>query len=538
MGFIGKLTEEEKIVADLLLHPVAFSEIMFDHHALEGGSFTHFTKEFSTIRFYQYAFFSYDSLIKDSSHLSKRENFRMKEKAGTVYNLSGRGIGKTVCEKLNIIHSIFLGENCEEGIESYDLRHVNDVLEPIMQCFEHHLFLKKLKKHIKRGDAPLITTIYDLRFYGINANISGGLSAGDNFFGKHLKKLFIEEFSKENNIVYNKRIEAKSEDGVIINASGMCDFLKHSPAGRTFYDLENKKHIVNLPKFILSNWDDEEKKKAIRQYGSEDSINYRIYVLGQPIEEGMSAFDEQRIRACYTSDEIKHFIINKENYENYALILNPIIRPKYAEQIWIVADIGTSSQTKILVFSKTGKKFYYIYKITLHGLINPQLEPLFDLLISQLEANIVAVDAGDGDGRNLLWYLEEKYNKESLFGYQGSENIAIGVVKDENGNIKYDRDGNPQLVYEKQHRWGAQMIRDLFYEKRLKIPLDVELDRQITSVIAVPRSNGVVYEVAGENDHIWNALKVFGCAVWDKEDFVLDKMIEREEEDFFYGTAI
>ena len=528
---IEKLSREEKIIADLLLNPIAFSEIMFDHYALSGGSFTHFTNEFANIRLYQYPFFSYDSMIKDNPNLSKKENFRIKENAGTVYNLSGRGIGKTVCEKLSIIHSIFLGENCEMGLESYDLGHVRDVLEPVMQCYEKHPILKKIKRHIVRGDKPRIDTIYDLRFYGINANISGGLSAGDNFFGRHLVKLFIEEFSKENNIIYNKRIEAVSEDGVIIHASGMCDFLKHSPAGRVFYDLNNKKFIVNLPKFILSNWDKKEKEKAIRQYGSEDSVNYRIYVLGQPIEEGMSAFDEQRIRACYTSDEIKHFIITKENYDNYVLILSPITRPKTAEQIWIVADIGTSSQTKILIFSKIGKTFYYIYKITCNGLINPQLEPLFDTLIHQLEANVVAIDAGDGDGRNLLWYLEKRYDPNNLFGYQGSENIAIGVVKDENGRIRYDKDGNPQLVYEKMHRWGAQMIRDLFYQRRIRTPLDYELDSQITSVIAVPRSTGIVYEIAGENDHMWNALKVFGCAVWAKEDFVLEKLVEEDKDD-------
>ena len=91
---IEKLTREEQIIADLLLNPIAFSEIMFDHYALSGGSFTHFVNEFANIRLYQYAFFSYDSMIKDNPKLSKKENFRIKENAGTVYNLSGRGIGK------------------------------------------------------------------------------------------------------------------------------------------------------------------------------------------------------------------------------------------------------------------------------------------------------------------------------------------------------------------------------------------------------------------------------------------------------------
>ena len=145
-------------------------------------------------------------------------------------------------------------------------------------------------------------------------------------------------------------------------------------------------------------------------------------------------------------------------------------------------------------------------------------------MIEKIHPNVVAVDAGDGDGRNLYWYLGAKYDASHLFAYQGAENIRIGLAKDENGNQIYGKNGELEYVYEKQHRWGAEMIKNLFYERRISCFKDYELDTQLSSVVAIQRSNGVVYQIASENDHLWNALKVFGCAIWDKEEFVVDEM--------------
>ena len=527
---IEKLTQDEQIVADLLLNPIAFSEIMFDDIALRGGTFTRFNeKKFSTIRLYQFSFFSFDSMIGEDPKLSKKENFKLKINAGTVYNLSGRGIGKTICEKLNIIHTIFVNDIGEGGIESYDDKHTNSIIEPAKQAYETHPVLKNIKNEVKRGTESLISNTSGFRFYGINGNISKGLQAGDNFFGKHFIKLFIEEFSKENNIIYNKRQEAISDYGVIINASGMCDFLKHSPAGRIFNDISNRKFIVNLPKYVLPTWDDKEEEEAIKRYGDVDDISYKIYILAQPVEEGMSAFDESRIRACYTFKHIKHFEINKDNYENYSLIISPVIRPKNCDSIWIAADIGTSSQTKILIFSKNEDIFYYIYKITLFNIINPQLEPFFDYLIEKLNAEFISVDAGDGDGRNLYWHLEPRYSKEHVFAYDGAKNIAINVKKNELGQCIYTKDGKLEFEYEKMSVWGAEVVKKLFYESKISMPIDMEADIQLTSVVAIPRTSGIVYTVTSDNDHWWNAIKAFGCLVWDKYLFIPKDSTSKDE---------
>jgi hypothetical protein len=102
------------------------------------------------------------------------------------------------------------------GLTSYDAIHIRGILDPVIDVFNNHEILSDYKKPqgIKRSPAYFISTKSNSYLEGINMNISHK-DPGAQFFGKHLKKVIVEEASFETQEVYNKRIDARHEIGCI-----------------------------------------------------------------------------------------------------------------------------------------------------------------------------------------------------------------------------------------------------------------------------------------------------------------------------------
>lgn len=510
------ITQEELGFMETWNNPIALSESLFnDFDNL--GDFDE--KLFGNIRLYQLPFISYESMIDtDMEGLSEKEQFQLRKNVGDCYNLGARKYGKSLITiKLDMVLSALNDYALLSGFYSIDEKRLRGILDPVKLAMEYHPICKLWD--MKCTYKPAII-FYGRKnkwlLQGINLTLKGK-TPGEQFYQLHVKKLWGDEVSFETQEVFEKRKESLSELGAVIRLSGMTNFLRHSPIGKTFYAPENKKQIINLPQFVNPFWDENEKQDRIKVYGGEDSINYRVFVKGEVVEDGISELDMERIQKCYQPKKtIKSFEITKKRFSRFR---NNIVveRPKNADRIFISADVG-DTQTEIIIHSEIGDKYTYLYNITLYNLKNGEQEEIFKFLIDKMSANVVAIDCGDAFGRILCDNLEKKYNKENIVRYAGASKIVVGFEEDEKGNIIL-KNGKPVEKQEYMSEWSMARLKVLLYETRVKIPTDYKLDMQFSQVVSIRSGTRIKYKSLSENDHLFNAWRPFCIAEWLKHAF-------------------
>lgn len=520
---INKLEESDIQFLEGLYNPLCFSESFFsDLSSLA----TYKEGELGHVRMGQIPLLSYEYLLDENPKLTEKQNFSLKSEVGTMFLLGGRNFGKTCTEEVDILTSLFLNDGWPMGVTSYDSIHLRGVLDPVINVLNSHPIFSHFKGICKRSPSYFITTKNNAIVEGINMNLAHS-NAGDNFFQKHFKKLFIEEASFENDKVYKKRVDSKHELGCIERVSGMCNFTKHSPCGKIFNDLTKKKYILNLPQYINPFWDYNEKEKAIKKYGGEGSIGYRMFVKGEVTEEGVSVFDMERIRPYYIEGRnLKNFEINKQNFFGFEEILY-VERPKNSDLIYMCADIGESEPTEIIIISKVNDKYKFLYNITLYNLIDKEQFKIFKFLGNRLQANYISVDCTDGTGRAIFRSLEESFPKNNLVWCAFNEKIAVDFEKDGAGNIIFIN-GVPQYKEEYVSEWSVRHLKDLLYDGLTEIPEDsYKFDAQINSVLATQSLNKTIYTCVYEENHFFQALQVWSISHW-KGEAIINKPISNK----------
>lgn len=514
---LEKITDEELALMECLAYPISATECIFsdlDNFLIEEEN------QFAEVRLAQVPMLSFEYMITDDPSLSKKQNFKLRENLGRIDCFGGRKFGKThIVEKVDILLSMIWLVGWHVGFTSLDALHIRGILEDLLKIVDKatgHTFYKMFEAHVVRSPNYRITLKNGYVLESINMNIQSK-QPGAQFFQKHLRRLYIEEASFETEEVYNKRIEAVSEDGCIVRSAGMTNFTKYSPAGRRFYDLENKPFVCNLPQYCNPKWDENEKKRATREHGGEASVSYRIFVKGEVVEEGISVFDMERVRRHYLEDKIlKKFEITKENFLNFENII-VVERPPHIDEVFICSDIGESAATEIIILFRKGDTYRYAYNITCYNLTDKQQPHIFDFLIQKLNANIVGIDTTDGTGRSIYRTLNMKHPAENLVWVGFNEKINVEFERDSKNNIIYDGNGSPVYKEEYVAEWSIKCLKDLFYEGRLKCPIDYKLDKQLNSVVAEHTGTRIVYYVEGGEDHLISAFRVFGIAAWQKE---------------------
>jgi hypothetical protein len=514
---LTKLTESELEFMEDFYNPVILSECLFsdlDNLAL-------FNEKNCKIREGQFPLLSFEYLIDYNPKLSDKENFRLKEGAGQCWVLGGRRFGKSlITEIVDILISTLLLENEHIGFTSFDSLHIRGIIEKIIISLENHPILSLLNAKINRSpNYRILIPKTGFLLESVNMNLSGK-AVGAGFFQKHFTRLIIEECSFETDEVYNKRIDAVSEMGCVVRAAGMTNFTKYSPCGRIFYDKTKQPWVMNIPQYINPKWDEKQKQKAIKEYGGQNAPQYRIFVGGEVIEDGLAVFDMVRVRQNYDEDKvIKHFEINKESFNSFKYILQ-VERPTNCTQLYICADIGETAPTEIIIISQIvngDKKLYkYIYNITLYNLTDKEQYEIFKYLGETLEANFIALDTTEGQGRAIYRALEEVFPKENLIWVGFNEKLPIDIEKNEKGFPVYSN-GVPVYREEYVSEWSIKRLKDLLYEVKTSLPLDYKLDMQINSVIATQSGQRTVYSVVSEEDHLLSAFRVFSIAEWQTE---------------------
>lgn len=525
----------------MLLENISSDELFFmekwhDPYALSESLFPDFDNlanfdedKLGEIRLYQMPMLSLESTIDEKMPgLKEKEQFELRKGVGDIYNFGARKFGKTmITEKLDIPLSMLHDAGWWCGFSSTDAIHLKGVLDTVKTAIDNHPLLKLWKVKLTESPNFLFVAKNGWKLEGINMNLQSK-NPGHQWFGKHVKKLWVEEASFESEVVYNKRKDALSELGAVIRLSGMTNFVPQSPTGKVFYDAQNSAKIINLPQYVNPFWDEKERQSRIKEYGGVDSIGYRVFVKGEVVEDGVSEFDMQRVKKCYDEGaEIKSFEITKERYD-YFKNLVVVERPKNAGRIFICADIGESAGTEIIILSEVDTKYNYLYNITLYNLTHDQQLEVFKYLIDKVNANVVALDCGEALGRTLCDSLEKLYKKDNIVRYQGQGKIDVDYERDEAGNVIMVS-GKPQARQEYMAEWGVGRLKVLLYETRVNMPIDYKFDKQLASVISLISGTRTTYHCVSDNgDHMFDAWKVFAIAQWLKKDFNQTPAMKKE----------
>ena len=125
--------------------------------------------------------------------------------------------------------------------------------------------------------------------------------------------------------------------------------------------------------------------------------------------------------------------------------------------------------------------------------------------------------------------LSEIYPSENLVACAFTEKVDVGLEKDERGRVVFDG-GKPKMKSEFVSEWSVKRLKNLFYEGKLFVPKDHKLDLQLNSVISNQTINRVTYEVAGDEDHLFAAFRVFAIAEWAKEFEILNSIKSKKSD--------
>lgn len=513
---IEKLSEEDLEFMETWHTPRALVESLFS----DFDNLSEFDEEkLGDLRLYQYPFLSYESLIDEAMpNLSKKQQFKLRKGAGDCFAFGARKYGKTLCtEKIDIPLSMLNDDGWWVACSSMDKNHLDGVLDEVAEAVHNHPIVSLWKRSCKKSPKWNIKAKNGWHLDGVNMNLMSK-NPGHQFYGKHVKKLWIEEASFESIKVYEKRQDALSELGAVLRLSGMTNFTKHSPAGKAYYNPLNKNKLINLPQYVNPYFDAEEEKDRLREYGGADSIGFKVFVKGEVVEDGVSEFDMERVKQCYQeSKTVKSFEITKKRYLRFKNLI-VVERPKNADRIFICSDIGESAGSEIIIIAEVGDKFVYLYNITLYNLKHDEQFNVFSWLIEKTQANVVGLDCGDGTGRAIYRELEKKYGNENLVWYDGSKKIPVDFEKDSQGKTKFNK-GLPVYKEEKMAEWSVNRLKSILYETKISIPMDYKFDVQISSVMSIQSGNSRIYKCVAQQDHLFDAFRVFSIAVWLKKDF-------------------
>ena len=536
------LTEDEFIFGECWHNPTALIECLFhDFDSLSEYSETKmgYVRQYQSLLISKECFIDFEGTAKLHG-LSKKEKFKMQKRIGDIYCFGARKFGKTMCVEILDLIVTFLHALCKKiAFASVDLIHIREVLDQIKNVFQNHPICKLWEKRITGAPDYKFQLKNNVVANSVNFNV-GSKNPGNQWYGKHVERVYIEEASLETEEVYEKRKDALSEMGAIFRISGMTDFTQHSPAGKSFFSLENRNHVVNLPQYVSPMWDEDEKRDRLEFYGGEESIGYKVFVKGEVVADGVSVFDMTRIRdLCYLSDskgnsleDLKRFEINRERYSHYQSLI-VAERLKQADRMFLSADIG-EKVTEIIIHAEIETDYKYLYNITLNNLDDDEQAKLIKWLASKIEANVIAIDCGDGMGRAIYRELEKTIPSDNLVWYDGSSKIEVGFKLNDKKEVVKDDKNQPVIHEEYMSEWSVQRLQTLLYGGRCIIPQDYKFDTQFTVVMSMKSGTRTIYKCVSQNgDHLFDAWRVFAIAQWLKKDFNKTKPVQKE-----WGTGV
>ncbi len=515
---LQKITESELEFLDTWYTPRALAECLFS----DFDNFGRFEEgKFGAIRLYQLPMYSDEPIIDFKTtakyhKLDEKETFRLRKNVGEIYNYGARLYGKTLISlTLDISLSALYQNGLKSAFFSIDEKRIRGVLTKVEQAMKYHPIFKAWDFICKyKPDVTLNSKKNYWSLKGVNMTLKGK-APGEQFYQLHVDKMWGDETSFETEEVYKKRRDSGGELGCINRLAAMTNFTRHSIAGKAFFDNKNRNNIINLPRWVNPTWTQEDLEDALKEFGGAETPNFKVFVGGEIIEDGVSEFDMERIEGCYQRKKrLKRFELKKEQFANFENLI-VVERPKNAERIFINADVGDGGGgTDITIFSEVDGIYNYLYNIVFYRFTIDEQKKIFNWLIEKLEANIIAIDCGDALGRALCDSFEEKFGKDHVVRYAGASKINTGLELNENKKPILQ---NGEFIYKKEFmsEWSISRLKILLYEHKIKIPYDYKLDSQLNSVVSSKGSGRIKYICLSETkDHNFSSFRVFAIAEW------------------------
>jgi len=504
--------------------PICVKECLFPENLKNPSSWANEDCKLVKIRNYQMAWQPYHWMLCDDTRLKQEENLKKKILTGTCYNLGGRASGKSfdfiqMDIPINSIHT----PGDETCLGSATAGFLKKVASPIINTMREHPFFAIFKK---QGKSEGIVAGNDMEVQSRNGSVIIGRNEkidspepGVRFQGLHYKTFYYEESSYQTEAGEQKRVDSGSPLGVINRFSGIPDIRIGSPLGKILYNEDNKKYVCRLPQSVRADWNDELRKQKADEYNGESSLAYKLNVLGEIVEGAEGYWDIQRIRKhCLNKDrKIKHFDIDKKRFKNFKQYL--VIDRLPAEQIYVCADIGAGARpTEIIIIFYNGKKYQYIYNISLNKLSSQEQAEIFAHIYNKLGSCFIGIDATTDYG--IVERLKKDYsfiNPAHIFGIDLRKNIDYDFEKNKNtGRILRNNDGSPVLKKMVGIDFAMQQLEYLFYEGHIDIPLDNKFFKEFSDFIVLQSGLRKKYDTSSTDD-LHQAFQIFAITRWNYE---------------------
>lgn len=492
------------------------------------------------LRPYQFAMIAYDCMYCANDTKTDKQNFTLSKGAGTIYNISARNIGKTHVGLLgDAMMSIFLQNNQESCIASFDEKHLKAIAEKISGVVENHKLYQMLHLHGNKktvGRAPhRIQTEHGHLQVGVNEKVSGN-KQGQDFHGLHYKRLSYDEASYMSSEGFEKRIDSGSSIGYVERLFGIPDLRVGSPLGDILNNPNNKNFICRLPQYVRDDWDDAQKEKQSAQYNGESSVAYKLNVAGELIEGALSKWDMERIKKnCYKFDKkIQFFEVDKEIFKGLDLLnsldhikelgkrlkLKIPIQRLPSSKIIVASDIGTSgSPSEITIhFGDSNNHWKYEYQISLFKMIVKEQIEIFQWIYDTLGSCFIALDCTNIDGGTIRQgLLDLGIPADHLSNFKMNQNLEVGIDKDEKtGKILRDKSGKPLMKIENTKAFAIKCLEDIFYNGKHEIPHDEKFLKEFSGFIERYNGNRPSWG-STTTEHLHDSFLQFALCAWENE---------------------
>lgn len=507
------LTETEIEICEHLCDPTSMTENLFPENFNAPQTWSVDSQNIY-VRPYQFAFQNYSYIIADDPELSKNDNFRFKKLSGTCFSIAARNLGKSLWILIDVILSVIhmIKEGCVAAPVAEKLKKVT---EPIASFVESHPFLKIF--HLKdtrsssvKRDYLTIKTEHGATILSANEKVDSD-KPGIQYHGKHWECRWVEEKSYCSKIGEEKAKDSEMSYGHIDRDSGIPDLCMDSPLGKILNDKNKKSLICRLPQMVREDWTEKVEQEKLEEYGGFNAA-YRLNVLAETIEGAFGFWDIGRLKeiAIKQNSSLKKFEVTKESFYKFEQILSSIERMPGTESCYLCGDLGAgAAPTEIIIIFYDGKKYKYLYNISLLRIIADEQIQILKYLYDKLGSAFVALDSGHDNGATVDYLYKAGIPSEHLLKVIFTANIEVDFERDaESGNMIIDANGEPVMKKANTRQWAMQQLQKLLYSGDVEIPFDDKFITQFTNMIAKKSGTNILYECKGE-DHNHQAFEVW-----------------------------
>ncbi len=522
------LTEEEIEFLEFFYDPTAMTECLIPAN-LNAPQTWNENSPTITIRDYQFAIQNYSYMYADDPNLEKEDNFRIQKGAGDCYMIGSRNTGKSLWLIIDSLLAIIFGFK-EICVASCSAEKLKKVCDPIASYVESHKFLQIFhprdgRTNCAKRDPLTITTEHGCKGYAVNEQVDGD-NPGVQFHSKHYEIRFYEEYSYATIEGQLKSVDSGMSYGHIERPSGIPDLCVGSPLGKILQNKALKNWIWQLPQYVRADWSNKIEEEKAEEYGGKTTPQYLLNVEAKTIEGAFGFFDMKRLKEASFKNHsrVKFLEVSKDNFTNYENILI-VERMIGAEQCFICGDLGFgAAPTELIIVFYDGKKYKYVYNISLLRLTPEEQPEIIKYLYDKLGSAFIALDSTSDSGAMIDRLFKMGIPEEHLLKVRFNENIEVGfeIEKDGYGNdvVKTDNNGDPIFKKHNCEDWSFKELERMLYSSDVEIPNDPKFENQFTNVLASSNKGKIQYGSKGEN-HLIQAWQTWAICRFFNEQKIL-----------------